>query len=234
MPRLRLLTLLAAAPAVAVAGCALLSDPGPEQTAQRRIQEVTGVRLQTSGTLSITGGERTSLSVTAGGHVIDRLTSEVHDGVLVLGLDGHVEHLGSVHYSLVVPSLDSLEVDGSREVTALAVAADTMTITLDGSGDITASDVDVTRLDVTLAGSGTVQAAGNADRQSVRVEGSGAYDGTRLGSQHAQVTVAGSGDVRVHATGSLDAVVSGSDDVTYTGDPTVTRRIDGSGDVSGQ
>lgn len=231
MSSVRPLALLTALPLLA-AGCALLADTGPRQTSQRSIADVSGVRLQTSGTLSITHGETTSLSVTAGRNVIDRLTSEVDDGVLVLALDGHVEYLGSVSYALVVPELDRLEVAGSGDVAARDLRSNALSITIEGSGGVTLSGLDVEQFDVTVAGSGTVQAGGSATRQDVRIQGSGDYDADRLDSRQAQVTVSGAGNASVRATDSLDAVVNGSGDIRYTGDPRVSRRIEGSGDIS--
>jgi hypothetical protein len=46
------------------------------------------------------------------------------------------------------------------------------------------------------------------------------------------VTLVGAGNAEVHATGFPDDVVSGSGCITYTGNPTVSPRVDGSGDAS--
>jgi hypothetical protein len=215
----------------AATGCSLFADPGPDTTQQRTVAGVTGVRLETSGDLSIASGERPQLTVTAGSEVIDRLTSDVQDGVLVLDIDGRVASLGDVHYFLTLPRLDSLVVNGSGDAEVASVPADALSIALNGSGDVEVSGVAVDELQVALSGSGTVEAQGSAAAQDVLVEGSGDYDGASLDSREATVTVSGSGDADVRVTGALTAVVSGSGDIEYTGGAQVTSTVQGSGQV---
>ncbi len=215
-----------------VTGCSLFADPGPATTQDRAVDGATGVRLETSGDLSIRSGDRPQLTVTAGREVIDRLTSDVQGGVLVLGIDGRVPELGDVQYLLTLPRLDELVVDGSGDVEAGPVPADALSIAVNGSGDVEVSGVAVEELQVALAGSGNVETQGTAAVQDVRIDGSGDYDGSSLDSRQAAVTVSGSGDADVRVTGELTAVVSGSGDIEYAGGAQVSSTVQGSGEVT--
>ena len=66
----------------------------------------------------------------------------------------------------------------------------------------------------------------------VEVEGSGSADLADLRAHEARVAVRGSGDADVRAEERLDADVDGSGSIRYHGDPEVTERVDGSGDLS--
>ncbi|MGY1605296.1 GIN domain-containing protein [Geodermatophilus sp. SYSU D00815] len=188
---------------------------------------VTGVRLQTSGTLSITP----ALAGTAGSVIIDRLTSDVDDGILVLGLAGPGASLGDVRYTLTLPRVDSLVVKGSGDVVAESVPSDSLSIAVDGSGQVEVSGVAVDRLDVALTGSGTVEAEGSAGTQEVLVQGSGDYAAVSLDSRRATVTVSGSGNAEVRVTETLAAVVEGSGDIRHSGGADVTSTVEDSGEV---
>ena len=47
----------------------------------------------------------------------------------------------------------------------------------------------------------------------------------------AAVTIYGSGEAQVNATETLDASIAGAGSITYLGDPEVSRRITGSGEI---
>ena len=205
--------------------------PGPQQTQDRPIAAVTGVQLETWGRLSITPGDTSRLTVTACSTVIDRLTSKVEDGLLVLGTDGPISTPCAVRYDLVLPRLDSLVVDGSGDAIVGSVPTDDLSITDNGSGGVEVSGLRADRLDVHLTGSGNVEVAGSATVQDVLVEGSGSYNAITLDSRQATVTVSGSGNADVRVTETLTAVVTGSGSIGYTGGAQVTSRVEGSGEV---
>lgn len=76
---------------------------GPATTQEREIDTVNAVELDTSGELIVTRGEHIGLTVTAGEKVIDRLTSDVEDEVLHLGLDGEpLAWGGDIRYELTI------------------------------------------------------------------------------------------------------------------------------------
>jgi hypothetical protein len=66
----------------------------------------------------------------------------------------------------------------------------------------------------------------------VTVSGSGEYAGSDLATQQTEVEVSGSGNAKVNVTDSLTATVTGSGNVTYTGNPAqVQQDSSGSGDI---
>lgn len=219
--------------ALLLAGCGALGiDTGPRSTEEREITDVTAVALETSGDLVVELGDAPSLTVTAGERVLEHLTSEVHDGVLVLGAERRGwDNRGEIDYHLVVTDLEAVHVRGSGDVEADAATAGSLEVVVEGSGDVRIADVDVDALSVRLEGSGVVELAGRATSQEVRLDGSGDYDGRELRGEDVAVAVAGSGDADVHATGSLHASVEGSGSVTHTGGADVESDVQGSGAV---
>ena len=226
--RLLALTTVTALAAVALTGCVRL---GPMSTASPEIGDVTAVVLNTDGDLEIREGEP-SLTIHAPANILDRLTSEVSDGVLELGrvpgtfLAGFAE----VRYELTVPSLEAIEVRGSGDVTS-TVSSDVLTIEITGSGDVTVEDIDADAVEVSISGSGDVELAGGANSLSAEIAGSGEVDAEELEVSDATVDIGGSGSVNVNATSTLTIEISGSGSVTHTGGAEVESQISGSGDV---
>ncbi len=219
--------------ALLLAGCGVLGgDPGPRTTQERDVEGFTAVALETSGDLVVERGDEPSLTITAGERVLERLTSEVRDGVLVLGSQGRGwDGRGEVDYRLVVPELEAVHVRGSGDVQGDDVAADDLEVVLDGSGDVHLTGADLDALRVRLSGSGDIELAGTTANQDVTIEGSGDYDGRELTARDAAVAVEGSGGADVHVTGALRASVSGSGSITYTGGADVEEDVQGSGTV---
>jgi hypothetical protein len=165
-----------------------------------------------SGTVrvEVTGTE--SLIIEAEDNIMPLLTTDVRNGRLELGSESGFSTTRGIVYTITVESLEAIEINGS--------------------GDVTANGVDAEGFDVEINGSGEVEVAGTSNELSVRISGSGDYRGAALVAATGSVKVSGSGEALVNVTGILDVDVSGSGDVEYLGDPTVTQNISGSGSVS--
>ncbi len=243
---------LALVTAGALSGCTSVGS-GPAVTQDREISDVSAVQLDTSGDLTIVLGATPSLTVTAGDRVIDRLTDDVDDGVLRLGMEGGPMPLsGEIRYELTVSSLESLTVVGSGDASIDLSGASVPTITVRGSGDVDASGIDAAEAAFTVDGSGRIQVRdaavenlmvlvdgsgevtvdGVASTQRVEVKGSGGYQATDLRSVNAFVAVRGSGEATVTADESLEAIIEGSGVISHGDDARVTEDVAGSGDVT--
>jgi len=108
-------------------------------------------------------------------------------------------------------------------------------LTVQGSGNISVTGISSPSLTVRLPGSGTIHAAGTTARLNVAIGGSGTALLTRLIARDATASIDGSGSIALTATHSLDASISGSGAIFYTGNPAhVTRSVTGSGAINGE
>ncbi|HEY5882025.1 MAG TPA: DUF2807 domain-containing protein [Nakamurella sp.] len=232
--KIRMIVLAGSAIALlALGACGVIQDAGPQTSQQRAVSGIRAVELQTSGDLTIMLGDIESLTVSAGAHVIDKLSSEVVAGTLVLGSEPLTGNGGSIQYTLTVRSLDGIAVQGSGNVTGAGVLTGEARLSISGSGSATLSDLELSSLTADLSGSGGAVVGGSSPTSTVGVSGSGDYDGSGLSTARTTVDCSGSGQARVNASEFLSATVSGSGDVTYTGSPgQVDRDVSGSGDVS--
>jgi hypothetical protein len=208
--------------ASAIAGGALLvlggCDSGPPVSETRPIATFT--RLEVSGDLELDvrlfNRPDPGVSITAGEKAIRRIKTELVDDTLRIstksrGLTIGPDPLGPVSVSLGVPALLGLRVEGAADVMLSGLSAKAFELRLDGSGDI--------------------EARGRVDDLELEVDGSADSNLAGLSTQTAQVRIDGSGDTELRVARSLDLVVEGSGNVLYHGRPTISSRLEGSGDV---
>ena len=104
-------------------------------------------------------------------------------------------------------------------------------IACSGSGDVI-GNINVKILNVSQSGSGDVKVSGKAETSTVSVTGSGDFSGRSLVTINSMIRLSGSGDASVNATQKLDAHVSGSGDISYTGGAKqVSSSSSGSGEI---
>lgn len=196
-----------------LAGC----GGGPRVSETRAVDRYDRIEVDDQANVVIEIGTPPEVVVNAGEDVIERVKTDVSDGVLKV----HIDHEGITighdpaedsDVSVRVASLEGLEVAGSGDASVTGLRAGTF--------------------DARIAGSGNLEASGRAGLLDLEVDGSGDADLDRLEVRNATVNADGSGNADVFVTGTLDVEVEGSADVSYRGDPRVTSRVEGSGDLT--
>jgi Putative auto-transporter adhesin, head GIN domain len=209
---------LAVAAVVIVGGVRIASD-GPRTVQTRTVGAFDRVDLRGSTDVVVIRGRGTpgTLTVSGGRNRVRDVTTRVQSGTLIVedrDSDATLHLWGDgATVTVSTPSLVGARVDGSGDLSVAGLTGGPLRIRGDGSGD--------------------VDAHGRLGALDVVEDGSGDLHLGDVVAQSATVDLAGSGDADVHAVRTLSAVVSGSGDVSYAGDPRVTRRdVSGSGDVS--
>jgi Putative auto-transporter adhesin, head GIN domain len=184
-------------------------------TQVRDVAAFNSVELAGSNNVVIRVGEKQSVVVKADSNLLDRVTTQVQSGRLVIAnTPGSFTTRSPMSVEVTVPTLTALTLTGSGNIVVDGIETESLTVTFPGSGTFTASGT-VTRLDVTVSGSGTVQF-------------------TRLVATDVRAVVSGSGSIFITATKSLDAAVSGSGAILYAGNPQdVTKSVTGTGAITG-
>lgn len=204
---------------------------GPLTAEERSIEAATTVVLDTPGELTIREGAP-GLVVHAAESVLDRLTSEVRNGVLTLGVPPGTPSflLGEISYELTLPSVERLEVNGSGDIDSTAPVGD-LEVEINGSGDVDVSSIDGSTVSLEISGSGDVEFSGRTDELSISSAGSADVTAEELDAKTVTIDLDGSGEVDVTASNALDVSISGSATVTYYGRPAITQDVSGSGEV---
>jgi hypothetical protein len=188
---------------------------GVSTTQTRRVSPFGSLELAGSAVVAARIGPRRSVVVHADDNLIDRITTVVRDGRLVVDTRGGFSTKSPMRVEVVARSLSL--------------------VSLTGSGVLTVEGLRQAHVAVRLPGSGVLDASGAVDRVDATLSGSGDLDLRNLVARGATAAVSGSGRLQVHATETLHAAVSGTGALFYSGSPaTVTRSVTGTGAIIGQ
>jgi hypothetical protein len=187
------------------------------------------------GQVILASGEEPSVEVTAEQSVIDRICTEVRDGVLVIsirwwfGLLFRAWHLRNLEVRLRVKDLRSFRLSGAGTVESNGrLGVEELDLRLSGAGKM-ALELQGRRVRVRLSGAGSIELSGEAEEQEIQLTGAGSIDAERLASKRARVRSSGAGECRLQVSETLEAVLSGVGSVLYRGSPRVESRISGLG-----
>lgn len=158
-------------------------------------------------------------------------------GVVITAIKGdtfeaNAQGSGGMKIGSVNAKDQTYRVNGSGSINVSPIKAEALTLISSSSGNINASEIDSSTLKVSLSGSGNALAAGKTDVQNAVIAGSGNYHGEKLISRESSVNLSASGTAQINVTGKLDANVTGSGSLFYTGSPeTVNTKRSGSGSI---
>lgn len=189
-----------------------VSGSGHVQSETRSVGSFDAIELDDSTDIDVRIGEPASVVVETDDNILPLILTDTRGSTLVIHSKGsyRTHHGPQVH--IVTPALHKLAIEGSGDARLSGLKEDLLKLSISGSGDITAS--------------------GEARDLSVSINGSGDARLDALDVRRATVSINGSGDVTLNAAEALDAVVNGSGDIRYHGDPQrVATRVNGSGDI---
>jgi hypothetical protein len=184
---------------------------GVSLTSQREVALFTGVELAGSNTVVIHVGLPLSVAVTGDDNLIDRITTEVRAGRLVINDTGSFSTKAPMKVAVSTPALEGVELSGQG------------TVTVDGVANANFS--------AEMTGDGTLVVSGTVERVTAVLTGDGTIDLHDLVATDGTAHLQGTGTIRIHATSTLEATLTGTGAILYRGDPTVTMRNTGTGTV---
>ena len=222
------------------AGCiqqlSTVRGSGSLVTETRDVSGFNAVSLGGQGVLTITVGEKESLTITADDNLLPYIETKVEHRGLSIGPAREARRTefrpsAPIRYDLTVVDLTAVAVSGAASVRAEALTAEDFNIAVNGAADVEIGRLEAGTFSVAISGCGDVTVAGEADALAIAISGSGVYRGGDLMSRSATCAISGSGDVTVWAEDELDIGVSGSGAVAYYGEPSVRQDVSGSGSV---
>lgn len=207
--------------ALAIAALVLVSCAQAQQTETRNLDHFTKVHSGGSWEVVLKEGNSEEVKIEVKGVDMDKVKSEVEDGVLKLGLVNGSYRNVSVKFFVTYRELDGVKCSGSGEMEVLSdVEADDFEIGLSGSGDIILRSLVADRLEASISGSAEIKIMdGSVDYAEIKQSGSGDFEAEDLSIDELEVSKSGSGDTQVGDLGMISVRSSGSGDVVYSGSP---------------
>src|ERR1700712_479231 len=223
--KILLAALLLSAPAYIYAKPHTETTEFQNKTEDRHLSGFNAVSLGGSFDVYITQGSAESVKVEAPENIIDKIVTEVQNGVLQVynkhNSGNHWDDMFGSHRKIAIyvtaKDINGITVSGSGDVYFKeGIRTNSLKLRVSGSGDVYGI-LEVKTLETSISGSGDVKISGRADSSTISVGGSGDFEGRGLVTVNTAVRVSGSGDASINASGRVDASVSGSGDIRYTG-----------------
>ena len=201
----------------------------------RDIRDFKGVSSSISADVYLKQASSFKVTVEGQKNILDLLKTEVKNGVMKITFEkGYsMQYREPIKVYVEAPSFESLGMSGSGKVISEnTLSGDKLDIDISGSGDFNLATIQFKTVDFGVSGSGDVKIGGSADEIKFEISGSGNIKASNLKTQKAICRVSGSGDIDCNVKQALEAYVSGSGDIKYSGSPaSVKTKVTGSGDI---
>jgi hypothetical protein len=208
---------------------------GPIETQERTVSPFTKVRTESDIDVIISQSNIQKVVVSDYSNLINDIETIVVGNELFIRYRNNKNVLNSKsRVTITMPSLNAVYTSGSGDVNVNGTFAVTNTFaaTTRGSGDIVLNAITAIDFNVIVVGSGDVSVTNSTTKNTnINIDGSGDVNAFGLQANNATVEVRGSGDAEVSASILLNAIIRGSSDIYYRGNPTVNKTITGSGRV---
>lgn len=193
---------------------AQVTGSGAAATDERRLPAFTSIAVAVGANVRIRSTDKAVAVVRTDDNLVDRVTTRVRDGVLIVGGVGHFTTKTPLTVVIGAPQLAAVTISHGGSVRLQNISGRRFTVTLSGLGGAVRANGTVRRLDVAL------RSFGNAELKAVT-------------ARDVRAVLSGSGQIVVTATRRLDATLSGSGAIVYFGHPPqVQKTMRGSGSVS--
>ena len=189
------------------------------------------IKLKVPATVYLEQNASQEVKVEAQNNINDNLTFRISEEVLIIDSKRCIGENKGISIYLKTPTITKLTIEGSGNINGQGIFnTDQLELAVKGSGDINVK-ANAGIVFAGTKGSGNIVVAGTAQKQYIKIDGSGNYNGSVLPTVKSDVYINGSGEASVHTIENLFVNIAGSGNVKYKGNPKVSSKIEGSGQL---
>lgn len=205
-------------------------------TQTRTVSNFSGITLNVPADLELSQGENFSVRLEGNKNEVDQVITEQKGGQLIIRYKENDWKSGADHSLRIVvslPKIEGLEVNGSGKIITITdLETADLTLEVNGSGNIKTKTIKADNISATVNGSGILWISGNSRSLRLDVNGSGKIDAESLVCEKAKAGITGSGNILLGNANAIDALITGSGNIYYSGKSTnVKKSVTGSGNV---
>lgn len=186
-------------------------------TEMRKISSFEGIDVSSSINVTVSDGNYNGeISVEAPDNIMNRITTEVKNGVLIMKINGTV-NLKNASIKIKFPhqKLRSFNLSGATNVTVVPTQkVEKLAVDLSGASNLKL-DVVSNTISVDNSGASSMKISGNVQDLNISVSGASSFIGKDLKAANVNVDCSGASSTTVWAVNSLTADSSGASSVRY-------------------
>lgn len=209
---------------------------GKVTTLTRTTSDYEGISCAGSFDYVLVSGTEGKITIEGEENLLGYVVAEVKNNKLVVKTEKNIDLKPSMGKTIKVTipfrDINDIALAGSGDLTNTdPIRVSDLNVSLAGSGDIILN-VETNSVKGSLAGSGNLTLKGNTNNLDANLAGSGDIHAFDLQANNTDVAIAGSGDAEVVSKENLIAIIAGSGDITYKGNPKIEKsKVIGSGSI---
>ena len=218
----------------AAALTALVATAAPAATRDFPARDFTQVDLRAAADVTIRTGAGFSVHADGDPALVDRLTADVRQGVLVLGwARGSSVHNNNRHLDITItmPRTTSVALGGAGSIALDHGSGPGFGASVGGAGTIKIAAIDAERTVLAMGGAGEIVVAGRTGTLDATAAGVGSIDASALAAKAGRIAVSGAGQIHARVDGPVDAALSGVGHIKIDGHPSCTIHKSGLGSI---
>lgn len=185
---------------------------GKRELQKRQVASFSSISTNGAFTIEVTCQKDASLEIEGDENVLDFVKTEVGGNILRIENSQSYSVSEPVLVRISVPNLEGLAVNGA--------------------GHINVKGMNNEKFEIDTNGAPTITVAGTTKLVDIAANGAGKVDSQDLHATRAVVDVRGAARVDLDVSDQLDVKISGPSSVTYNGNPTVNKTIQGPGKLT--
>ncbi|MDY0124738.1 MAG: head GIN domain-containing protein [Anaerolineaceae bacterium] len=197
----------------------------------------TEIDIEAAGPIFLVQGDKHAILIEGPKNIVDGITYEVRNGVLLVKHSRDMlDWITDRDYPTITITFENLTrfvLEGGTELVAKDLRTDSLSVMLQGGASLDFTNMNVKALDMVIEGGSEIDISGIAETQTLKFAGGTNYDAEDLKSVSVSLKIEGAVSATVWATETLDLDVSGVYNVRYYGNPSVTQKIQGVGNIEG-
>jgi len=187
----------------------------------RTVSNFTAIDVSSSIDLYLSMGENAVAVSAKESSFTDKITTEVKNGTLYIGVSGNGWGAKSLKAYVSIKTINKLVASGASDVFVDGSLSGTdLSIYISGASDFKGA-VNATNLRLEASGSSDFHMSGTGTNAKIKLSGSSDLKGYELVIDNCDIEATGSSDVKITVNKELRATASGASDIYYKGDPTV-------------
>ena len=192
-----------------------IQGSGKLQKQARPVGAFHGVALNVPGNVELRIGNTDSVTIEADDNILPLIDTAVENGTLRIRPAKRNSNFRQTSLTIVIQArhVERISVGGSGNIAATGLRGEKLRFDVGGSGSINAQDLDSRMVAIAIGGSGNFKASGKTEQLTASIGGSGNIQAGKLAARDVQVSIGGSGEV------------------SYYGDPRVSRSMQRSSSI---
>jgi hypothetical protein len=210
----------------------LKKENGPMKRESRETGPFTGIKVGGVFEVTLIQAPVGSVEVEAPTALMEKIKTEVEDGILVISTTAELSTDSALHITLHMPLLTKIECSGASQIHSTNVfTCEELELACSGANTLSL-ETQAKKITAKASGAGNIRLKGQTTEMQAEITGAASLKSFGLETEKADVQISGAGNAEVSAKNELSGTISGAGNIIYSGDPAINSvKASGAGSI---